>query len=199
MTTVRAPRLYYMIPQPGSETRGYIPYPPDTKAFLYYVTPPDKPRIAGELRFRVASSDNPASFESGSDLLMLNGQPWWRPLYVVSKYYPPLYEKLREERFIPDDLDAVLSTFPPKFPCYQQRHHLYTLNDTFTIDFSNYAQDLSVITEQGIETLKFCRQFSEKRPARIIPYTGAYANHHLLILLKLKILFIECRKCLGSI
>jgi hypothetical protein len=41
-------------------------FPPDTKAFLYYFTSPEKPRIAGELRLRVASSDDPASFKSGS-------------------------------------------------------------------------------------------------------------------------------------
>ena len=44
-------------------------YPPDTKAFLYYSMSPEKPRIAGELRLRVTSSDDVASFESGSDLL----------------------------------------------------------------------------------------------------------------------------------
>ena len=50
-------------------------YPPDTAAILYYCTSPEKPHIAGELRLRVASSDH-ATFECGSDLLKLNGQPW---------------------------------------------------------------------------------------------------------------------------
>jgi hypothetical protein len=81
--------------------------PTKLEAFLYYFTSPEKPRIAGELRFRVTSSDDPASFESGSDLLKSNGQPWSRPLFVVSRLYIPLYEKLREERLVPDDLDAL--------------------------------------------------------------------------------------------
>ena len=67
--------------------------------------------VLRELRLRVASSDH-ATFECGSDLLKLNGQPWSCSLYNVSKYYTPLYEKLREDGFISEDLDAILSTLP---------------------------------------------------------------------------------------
>ena len=104
---------------PGKYSNASIPYPPDTKAFLYYSTLPGKPRIAGELRFRVTSSDDPASFESGSDLVDKNGQTWSRPLFVLPKYYIPLYEKLREELFVPDDLNTALSTFSDRFPHYR--------------------------------------------------------------------------------
>ena len=45
----------------AGQARG--PYPTDTKAFLYYSTSREKPRIAGELRLRVISSDDAASFE----------------------------------------------------------------------------------------------------------------------------------------
>ena len=47
-------------------------FPSGTKAFLYYSMSPEKSRIDGELRLRVTSSDGPASFESGSDLLRPN-------------------------------------------------------------------------------------------------------------------------------
>ena len=107
---------------------------------------PEKPRIAGELRLRrVALSDNdgdddddePATFESGSDLLLTNGQPWSRPLYVLSKSYSPLYEKLRKEGLVPDDLDMALSTLPSKMLSYRRSNLLYSLNDAFIVDFSN--------------------------------------------------------------
>ena len=101
--------------------------PPDTKIFLYYYTSPENPRIAGELRFRVASSDDHASFESGSDLLLTNDQIWSRSLYSLQKRYPFLYEKLREERLVPDDLDTVLSTFPLKNLSHPRSRILYTL------------------------------------------------------------------------
>jgi hypothetical protein len=116
---------------------------------------PGKPRIGGELRLRVTSSDDPASFESGSDLLRADGQPWSRPLYHLSKYYSPLYEKLKEERFVSDDLDAALSTLPTKIPSYRRSQFLYTLNDTFIVDFSSRRLFLFLVTEQVVESLPF--------------------------------------------
>ena len=167
-----------------TDTQTRPTYPPGTKAFLYYSMSPEKLRIAGELRLRVASSDDPASFESGSDLLLTNGQPWLRPLIVLSKLHPHLYEKLREEQLVPDDLDTVLSTLPPTRFKYRLSQFLYTLNDPFIVDFSNSELDLSVITEQGIERVRFLRPFSEYRDLRVsTPYTGAYTNHLLSILL----------------
>jgi hypothetical protein len=145
---------------------------------------PEKPRIAGELRFRVTSNDDPASFESGSDLLRTDGLPWSRPLYVLSKSYLPLYEKLREERFVPDDLDRVLLTLPSAKPNYCGSRFFYTLNDTFTVDFSKNMLTFFVITEQGMKKLPnkglFCDQ---RRMFNRTPYTGAYTNHHLSMLL----------------
>ena len=148
-------------------------YPPDTTAFLYYFTSPEKPRIAGELRLRVAFNDDLASFESGSDLLKINGQrPWSLSLLRVSKYYIPLYEKLREEGLVPDDLDAVLSTFAPTV---RKCQHLYTLNDTFIVDFCIKEYEFVVITEHGVEKIRFANKFAETRPTPPpkSPYIGA--------------------------
>ena len=150
--------------------------PPDTKAFLYYRTSRERPRIAGELRLRVVPSDDPASFESGSDFLKSNGQIWSRSLYVLSRCHIPLYEKLKEERLVPHDLDTALSTLPQKVP----KSELYTLNDTFIIDFSSVTIAFTIITEQGMETLRIGGLFSD---CTSTPYTGAYTNHHLSMLL----------------
>ena len=170
-------RLLYDCSQSGDG----IEYPPDTKAFLYYSIAPGKPRIAGELRLRVASSDDFTSFESGSDLLLTNGRPWSRSLYILSKRYFPLYEKLREERLVPDDLHAVLSTFPSQSLSYRRSQLLYTLNDTFIVDFSGESI-LFVITEQGAKRLPFLKTFSNSRGSNATkPYTGAYIIHHLSI------------------
>jgi hypothetical protein len=172
---VAVPRLRYDTIY-ESDTEIYLPYPPlaDNKFYLYYFTPPEKPRIAAELRLRVTSRDQPASFESGSDLLLLNGQPWSRPLFVLSKYYKPLYEKLREDQLVPDDLDAILSTFTSRFPNYNRSQLLYTLNDTFIVDFSCANHYFIVITEQGMESLRFITPFFESRGGlKTLPYTGA--------------------------
>ena len=36
----------------SDQNLGRVPYPQDTKAFLYYSISPGKPRIAGELRLK---------------------------------------------------------------------------------------------------------------------------------------------------
>ena len=157
-----------------------LSYPSHTKAFLYYSIPPEKPRIAGELRLRVTSSDDVASFECGSDLLRSDGQLWSRPIHALSSYhrYLALYEKLKEDRFIPDDLDKILSTFPIKRHNYQRSHFFYTLNDTFIVDFSAKKFTLCVITEQGTESLTLVYVFSDFRIKfkGKRPYTGAYIS-----------------------
>ena len=102
----------------------------------------------------------------------MNGQPWSRPLLVLPKRYPALYEKLREEQLIPDDLDAVLSAFPFKTLMYSGCQVLYTLNDTFILDFSRTSHYFFVITEQGLERLPFYTPFVDNR-LRIKPYKGA--------------------------
>jgi hypothetical protein len=156
-------------------------YPPDTNAFLYYFMPPGKPRVAGELRLRLTSSDDPASFESGSDLLGLNGQAWSRPLPCLPKIYAPLYEKLREEGLVPDDLDRLSSTWALKKPSYRGWQRLFTLNDEFIVDFSR-KESLHVITEQGTAFQYLATAFFDKR-LESSPYTGAHSNRYLSLLL----------------
>ena len=179
-------RLYYDRNK-STDAERYSPYPPDIKAFLYYFTSPEKPRIAGELRLRVTSSDDPESFGSGCDLLRSKGQPWSRPLYVLRNHYMTLYEKLREERLVQDDLDEVLSTFPRSWPRYNAGQQLYSMNDTFIIDFSICRPSFLVITEQGVDSVLITHWqplFEDRRGAWMgSPYTGAYTNHHLSILL----------------
>ena len=155
-----------------------VDFPPDTTAFLYYSTSPEKPRIAGELRLRVTSRNDPASFESGSDLMLTNGQLWSRPLHCLSKYYVPLYQKLREDQLLPDDLVTALSTFPSRRCHYQRSHFFYTLNDTFTVDFSSRTLYFIVVTEQGVENVALHTLFPDRRlrmqrVRRPSDYTGA--------------------------
>ena len=176
---LRFPRLYY-----GKMTSlKNASYPPDTKAFLYYFIPPGKPRIAGELRLRVASSDDLTSFESGSDLLLINGRTWTRPLCTLSNHYLPLYKKLREDQLIPDDLDAFLSTLHQKRYNFGRSHLIHTLHDTFIVDFSANSSVFLAITEQGVGELLFERIFFDGREiyGGYSPYTGAYTNRHILV------------------
>jgi hypothetical protein len=170
--SVIVPRISYSS-YAKNGSRFLQPYPPDTKGFLYYARLRGRPRIAGELRFRVTSSDNPAYFACGSDLLGTTGQPWSRPLFVLPAYYPAVYEKLREDKLVPDDLHAILSGFPKRLLVYSRSQCIFTLNDPFIIDFAQRSQLLFVVTEKGMENLQILALFSDKRITSLLqPYKG---------------------------
>ena len=178
---VVGPRLLY-----DTSREGLTSYPPDIKAFLYYSSLPGRPRLAGELRLRATSRDDPTSFESGYDLLGSNGQPWSRPLLMLSRCssYIPLYKRLRNDGLVSNDLDAIISTFPGSSNIYYRGQQLYTLNDTFMVDFSKEILHLTVITEQGLEMLHIYKTFFDKQVAPFAPpYRGAYKSLSGLIIL----------------
>ena len=113
-----------------------------------------------------------------------NGRPWSRVLYGLSKYYSPLYEKLREGQLIPDDLvDAALSTLlPSKNPLRHRDYFLYSLNDTFILDFSQRKPRFIVIIEQAVEPLPFFQVFFDARKdCLVLPYTGPYTILSILL------------------
>jgi hypothetical protein len=62
-------------------------FPENTKGFFYYNVPrPPSPPIMGDLRFRVTSSNDPSSFNDGSDLLNGPGlAPWGLSLLRLTK------------------------------------------------------------------------------------------------------------------
>ena len=64
-----------------------VPHPLHTKAFLYYSILQGKPRISGELRLRITSSNDIALFKSGSDLFLLF-QLWSHPLIDFQNIFP---------------------------------------------------------------------------------------------------------------
>ena len=112
-------------------------------------------------------------------------QPWSRPLYP--KYNFLVYKKLREEQLVPDDLDTVLSTLPTEnFDRRRSRIRiLYTLNDTFIIDFSSIDLFFFVITEHDVPVVRLSirNQFFDGRAmCMVTPYTGAYTNHLSILL-----------------
>ena len=59
-------------------------FPPNAAGFLYYHHPPFCPPLMGEVRLRVTSSSDPASFAAGSDLLTPLGLPWKIPLLYMA-------------------------------------------------------------------------------------------------------------------
>ncbi|KAK0432144.1 hypothetical protein EV421DRAFT_1850796 [Armillaria borealis] len=125
--------FYYFLIEP----KTYVSFPDKTTGFLYYWTHSDLPATAGQVRFRLTSTNDPSPFESGSDLHKPDGTPWAIPLgrllrvhgsgsgYVqmllddgldlISSKYFRLYEKLRlrANSVLIESPDDV---FPVSFP-----------------------------------------------------------------------------------
>ena len=133
---------------------------------------PEKPRIAGELPFRVTSGNDPSLFESGSDLLRPDGHPCSRPLYFLYILCMKNLGKIDLLR----TMVRILVAFPSRRCVYRPTSHaLYTLNVTFIVDFSRSTTIFFVIAEQGVNRLPFDKLFLDWRlkwDAR--PYTGAH-------------------------
>lgn len=65
--------LYYR--QEKHSRPRFIPFPPGTSGFLYFIPGPPHAPIAGEVRLRVTRRPSPEDFEAGHDLLV-DGLPW---------------------------------------------------------------------------------------------------------------------------
>jgi hypothetical protein len=63
-----------------------VPFPKDTRGFLYYIPGPSHAPAAGEIRFRVTGNRDPASFEGGHDLLYpITTLPWRITLASIAR------------------------------------------------------------------------------------------------------------------
>ncbi|KAF8968796.1 hypothetical protein BDZ97DRAFT_1755085 [Flammula alnicola] len=149
------------------------PWPEDAMGFLYYHNPPNRPRIAGELRFRATSSDDPSTFATAKDFCLPSGQVWTRPLFSVATQPAtyPLYQRLLQDGFVPPDLDKSLQGLPRLSIMYSRCQLLYDLQDTFLLDLSRQWHSLMVITEKKVVPIVWLRQFLDNR-IHIAPYKG---------------------------
>ena len=143
----------------------------------FYSTLRRQKGIVGELR---PLSDDPASFESGSDLLTLNGRPRSRSHFTLSQKKLILWMKNWGTR--KNDLLRTIRTRTQFYRLYlmesPKSDFLYVIKwhlSSTVIAFNG------TITEKDIE---FIGAFSEDR-LRIRPYsayyTGAYPNYHLRV------------------
>lgn len=83
-------------------TRDWSRFPPKTQGFLYYHRYPHLPHTTGEIRFRVTESSDPTCFNSGTDLMRLDGAlPWSIPLLQLRTMHVPLKKLLIQDHNIP--------------------------------------------------------------------------------------------------
>ncbi|KDQ57788.1 hypothetical protein JAAARDRAFT_275537 [Jaapia argillacea MUCL 33604] len=150
-----------------------VPFPCNTRGFLYFKRERLVPTLASAVRFRVTNSADPRRFDQGQDLLSPNGIPWQIPASVVlaSQTYKLFATCLVREGHVSADLKDVL-----RLPRGLRKTStvLHSLHQEFRLDFSHHGMHLWVaIDDKGMHPV-YLRGFAEDRrrgvPNR--PYTG---------------------------
>ncbi|KAF9050625.1 hypothetical protein BJ165DRAFT_1459085 [Panaeolus papilionaceus] len=155
----------------GVSKSGSTCFPRGTRGFLYYHQQPDRPRISGQLRFRIMPSDDPASFSYGYDLKQPTSRlrPWALPLVCsISKNH--ILSQLENDGLIDHSLLQSLHNLHSLRRHDQRAHYLFTLFDPWEINFS-FSSNLIVlraVTELAHGEIKFIvPHLGPQRPGRV--------------------------------
>ncbi|KAJ7110677.1 hypothetical protein C8R44DRAFT_743136 [Mycena epipterygia] len=179
---------------PGSEGSGMrlryharkLPFPPDSRGFLYYHSGTPAAPLDGSLRFRLTSDNIPLSFPHGRDLLAPWGLPWQITLAQIACIAD--YGVIRDQ-LIHDDLATAgqlsrcRSIFHETSKTFA-RYTLFHLGSTFLVNFSAalcfttvgdtlYKVKLYPFRERVRNTSKKCFPWSGSAVARFEPSTLA--------------------------
>jgi len=147
-----------MLSYQRSKDNASTGFPSNSIGYLYFrPAAPNRPRITGELRFRLATA--PEHFERGEDLKLPSGEPWRRPLFTLmpTASHKPLYDKLVEEGLVSQAEDRVVADFctttgvPPFLRAWRYDWSvLYSLSDPFILHLSYPEQHMRGLTDTGI-------------------------------------------------
>lgn len=171
---------------------AYTRFPPNTRGFLYYYTPPKAPPLVGELRFRLANDLD--GFHDGEDLLSVNKAPWSIPLYALANRSSRFI--LRDKLLIDDlvsqatlDKWAKVGKFPSHHSGYSaglSRPVLYYLCQPFYHRFNATVTRFYAVTREEINRCVMFNHFRDE----IFPYGGellsllfsSYNSHNFFFL-----------------
>ena len=154
-------------------------FPPNTRGFFYYHTPPKAPPLVGELRFRCAS--NLDDFHNGKDLLSRDQlTPWSVPLCALANHVS--YAKWREQLIL-DNLvtQATLDKWIIAKNVVKDTIHtevgwrrpvLYYFTQPFFFRFHSRAFAFYTATKDDIGGCLLNNPMREGRHDFIIPYRG---------------------------
>ncbi|KAJ7458590.1 hypothetical protein FB451DRAFT_581593 [Mycena latifolia] len=126
-----------------------IPFPANTRGFLYYRSGHPLAPLSGSIRFRLTLDDSPSSFARGTDLMGPSGFPWRILLAQVAcrRSYTWIAEQLVHENLVTQQqLSQCRDLFGQKnriFPEYT----LFHLDSAFLVNFSSPVT-LTVVGEE---------------------------------------------------
>jgi hypothetical protein len=142
-------------------------FPPDTRGFLYYHTPPKAPPFVGDVRFRLANDLD--SFHDGEDLLSDdNTVPWTIPSYSLANHVNAC---LREQLL----LDGLISqmTLDEWARIKPGQRVLYYLRQPFFLRFRTFFFAFYTATREHIGRCGLTNPVVDRRSSRpVSPYGG---------------------------
>ncbi|TFK46190.1 hypothetical protein OE88DRAFT_1041720 [Heliocybe sulcata] len=144
-------------------------FPPDSQGFLYWHLDPDAPLLSGQVRFRVTTSSDPATFPNGRDLQLPDGATWNISLFDIARrsQYSGIRVCLVSEKLVTAKvLYTALSIFAP----YGARtiHPatgsllIWKFGQTFLVDLRSQKMYLWIIGSSAGEKLSLRCLFSIK-------------------------------------
>lgn len=150
-----------------------LPFPADSRGFIYYHTSPSIPKTAGELRFRLTQGDDPQRFQSGSDLLLVDGLPWNIPLAAIAHNRT---HRIFRRLLLRDNLvSPALMDLCAGFPITRSRSRvIHSLGQPFHVEFHHIHTAFLILSGSTCSRLILPRIFVHAAGdgTPIIPYSG---------------------------
>lgn len=174
--------------------RPRLPFPPDTRGFLYYHIPPKAPPFAGEIRFRRAS--DPYGFHNGEDLLSSDKTPWSISLFALANRsaHVALRKQLLTDNLVsPTTLDEWAEDKLPLLqkvsPVGRDRTVLYYLRQPFFLRFTCHYISFYTVTREDIGFCLSLNPFMDRRFKCANRYDILYSGELLFRDLALRVKF----------
>ena len=182
----------------GHDNCGQLVFPPDTRGFLYYYTPPKAPPLAGEVRFRLASDLD--SFHDGTDLLSIDKIPWSISLFDLANLstHLRLREQLLADGLISQaTLDKWAGNKPPllyeRYRVGRNRIVLYYLRQPFFLRFNANFIVFNTATREQIGLCIMQNPLKDKHfePNSHTRYSGELESSRLAVHMNLQSTFVQ--------
>lgn len=148
----------------GSQTSEHGPFPNSTRGFFYYHQPPGLPDIAGEIRFRLTSTSDPAGFHLGADLMTRHGMPWRLQIFRTAN--TPSYRfmwdmLLRDGLMTPSMLLECQTYLSSNIAGARGQNYIFAIGQPFPFTFNHFSNIIWVAVGGKILQLSFQYLFND--------------------------------------
>lgn len=163
----------------GDASYARLPFPSGTHGFFYFVPGPAHAPIAGEVRFRVTASEDPATFVAGHDLLLPNVPSTWHiPLLNIARSkrsFKHLCDVLADrDRSVSTELIRTIRETKPPLVAYHTTRIIHSLKQPFVLDVSNAASRFCIASRAtSLVSVELLWMEDYRKPPARETFTGA--------------------------